>query len=47
VGQVAPEHVGFMGYTMQLRKMYEETAPAIAEHVEQQVRPDVVVLTGG
>jgi D-proline reductase (dithiol) PrdB len=47
VGSVAPEHVGFMGYTMQLRKMYEETAPAIAEHVEQQVRPDVVVLTGG
>jgi D-proline reductase (dithiol) PrdB len=47
VGRVAPEHVGFMGYTMQLRKMYEETAPAIAEHVEQQVRPDVVVLTGG
>ena len=36
-----------MGYTMQLRKMYEETAAAIAEHVDQRARPDAVVLTGG
>ena len=47
IAGVAREHVGFMGYTMQLRKMYEETAPAIAEHVERQARPDVVLLTGG
>ena len=44
VGEVAREHVGFMGYTMQLRRMYEETAPEIAE---REARPDVVVLTGG
>ncbi len=47
IGAVAPEHVGFMGYTMQLRRMYEETAPEIAERVERESRPDVVVLSGG
>ena len=47
IAGVATEHVGFMGYTMQLRKMYEETAPAIADHIDQHARPDVVVLTGG
>jgi D-proline reductase (dithiol) PrdB len=47
IGTVAPEHVGFMGYTMQLRRMYEETAPEIAERVERESRPDVVVLSGG
>ena len=47
IGAVAPEHVGFMGYTMQLRRMYEETAPEIAARVNQESRPDVVVLSGG
>jgi len=47
IARVASEHVGFMGYTMQLRKMYEETAPAIADHIDQRARPDAVVLTGG
>ena len=47
IGAVAAAHVGFMGYTMQLRKMYEETAPAIADHIDQHARPDIVVLTGG
>ena len=47
IAAVASEHVGFMGYTMQLRKMYEETAPAIADHIDQHARPDAVVLTGG
>jgi len=47
IGSVAREHVGFMGYTMQLRRMYEETAPEIAERLEREVRPDAVVLTGG
>ncbi len=47
VGAVAREHIGFMGYTMQLRRMYEETAPQIAERVDREARPDVVVLTGG
>jgi len=47
IGRVAPQHVGFMGYTMQLRRMYEETAPAIADFIDKEARPDVVLLTGG
>jgi D-proline reductase (dithiol) PrdB len=47
IGAVAKEHVGFMGYTTQLRRMYEETAPEIAERIDRESRPDVVVLTGG
>ncbi|HKP87249.1 MAG TPA: glycine/sarcosine/betaine reductase selenoprotein B family protein [Blastocatellia bacterium] len=47
VGGVARLHVGFMGYTMQLKKMYEETAPQIAEEIDKRSRADIVVLTGG
>ena len=47
IGQVAREHVGYMGYTMQLKLMYEQTAPAIAEYVDKKAKADVVVLTGG
>ena len=47
IGGLARTHVGFMGYTMQLKRMYEETAPAIAEHIDKQSRADIVVLTGG
>ncbi|MEY4166362.1 MAG: hypothetical protein RIR52_186 [Acidobacteriota bacterium] len=47
IGQVAREHVGYMGYTMQLRLMYEQTAPAIAEYIDKKAKADVVVLTGG
>ncbi len=47
IGAVAREHIGFMGYTMQLRPMYEQTAPSIAEEVDRKSRADVVVLTGG
>lgn len=47
IGEVAREHVGYMGYTMQLRRMYEETAPAIAEFIDKKSRADVIVLTGG
>jgi len=47
IGGLAHSHVGFMGYTMQLKRMYEETAPAIAEHIDKQSRADIVVLTGG
>jgi hypothetical protein len=36
-----------MGYTMQLKRMYEETAPQIAEEIDKKSRADVVVLTGG
>jgi len=47
IGEVAREHVGFMGYTMQLKRMYEETAPQIAEEIDRKSRADLVVLTGG
>jgi D-proline reductase (dithiol) PrdB len=47
VAGVARHHVGFMGYTMQLKRMYEETAPQIAEEIDRRSRADVIVLTGG
>lgn len=47
IGGVAKEHVGYMGYTMQLRQMYEQTAPAIAVQIDKKSKADVVVLTGG
>jgi D-proline reductase (dithiol) PrdB len=47
IGGVAREHVGFMGYTMQLKQMYEGTAPQIAEEIDKKSRADIVVLTGG
>lgn len=47
IGGVAREHVGYMGYTMQLKQMYEQTAPAIAEEIDKRSRADAVILTGG
>ncbi len=47
VGGLAREHIGFMGYSMRLKQMYEETAPRIAEEIDRRSRADVVVLTGG
>ena len=47
IGGVAREHIGYMGYTMQLKLMYEETAPQIAEEIDKKSRADIVVLTGG
>ncbi|MFN0118898.1 MAG: glycine/sarcosine/betaine reductase selenoprotein B family protein [Blastocatellia bacterium] len=47
IGEVAREHVGYMGYTMQLKQMYEDTAPAIAAEIDKKSRADAVVLTGG
>jgi D-proline reductase (dithiol) PrdB len=47
IGGVAREHIGFMGYTMQLKRMYEETAVRIAEEIDKKSRADLVVLTGG
>lgn len=47
IGGVAREHIGYMGYTMQLKRMYEETAPQIAEEIDKKSRADIVVLTGG
>lgn len=47
IGGIAKQHIGYMGYTMQLKHMYEETAPAIAEEINKRSRADAVVLTGG
>ncbi len=47
VGGIARKHVGYMGYTMQLKAMYEGTAPEIANEIDRGSRADLVVLTGG
>src|SRR5947209_20457311 len=47
VRDLARKHVGYMGYTMQLKAMYEGTAPEIANEIEKGSRADVVDLTGG
>ena len=47
VREVARKHVGYMGYTMQLKAMYEGTAPEIANEIDRGSRADVVLLTGG
>ena len=47
IREVARKHVGYMGYTMQLKAMYEGTAPEIANEIDRGSRADVVVLTGG
>ena len=47
IREVAKKHVGYMGYTMQLKAMYEGTAPEIANEIDRGSRADVVLLTGG
>ena len=47
VRELAKKHVGYMGYTMQLKAMYEGTAPQIANEIDRGSRADAVVLTGG
>ena len=47
IREVARKHVGYMGYTMQLKAMYEGTAREIANEIDKGSRADLVVLTGG
>jgi hypothetical protein len=47
IKEVDKKHVGYMGYTMQLKAMYEGTAHEIANEIDRGSRADVVVLTGG
>lgn len=47
IGGIAKKHIGYMGYTMQLKAMYEGTAPTIANEIDRGSRADAVVLTGG
>ena len=44
---IARKHIGYMGYTMQLKAMYEGTAREIANEIDKGSRADAVVLTGG
>lgn len=43
---VGNKHIGFRGYSTNLRGMYEATAPKIADEVERS-KADAVILTGG
>lgn len=47
IGGIARKHVGYMGYTMRLKDMYDQTAPQIADEVDKGSRADAVILTGG
>ncbi|MEZ5305785.1 MAG: glycine/sarcosine/betaine reductase selenoprotein B family protein [Pyrinomonadaceae bacterium] len=47
IAGMAEKHIGYMGYTMQLKRLYEETAPAIAKEIERGSKANAVVLTGG
>lgn len=47
IGGIARKHIGYMGYTMRLKDMYEDTAPAIAKEIDRGSRADAVILTGG
>src|ERR671928_1806947 len=42
IRDVARNHVGYMGYTMQLKAMYEGTAPEIANDIDRGSRADLV-----
>ena len=46
IGGVNDKHVGFMGYTQQLRDLYERSAPAMAHELERS-KADAVILTAG
>ncbi|HKC62695.1 MAG TPA: glycine/sarcosine/betaine reductase selenoprotein B family protein [Pyrinomonadaceae bacterium] len=47
IAGVAKKNIGYMGYTMQLKAMYEGTAHEIANEIDKGSRADAVVLTGG
>ena len=47
IGGIANKHIGYMGYTMQLKAMYEGTSREIANDIDKTSRADAVVLTGG
>ena len=46
IGGVSNKHLGFMGYTQQLRDLYERAAPEMARLVMHS-KADGVILTGG
>ncbi len=46
IAGVAKKHISLMGYTMRLKKIYEETVPAIAKELERS-NTNGVILTAG
>lgn len=46
IGGVGDKHLGFMGYSQQLRDLYERAAPEMAKVIERS-RADAVLLTAG
>lgn len=46
IAGVGDRHLGFMGYTQQLRDLYERAAPEMAKVVERS-SADAVLLTAG
>lgn len=46
IAGVGDKHLGFMGYSQQLRDLYERAAPEMAKVIERS-RADAVLLTAG
>jgi D-proline reductase (dithiol) PrdB len=46
IGGIGDKHLGFMGYTQQVRDLYERAAPEMAKVIERS-RADAVLLTAG
>lgn len=46
IQRVANKHIGFKGYSPDLKAQYEKLAPAIAHEIERS-QADAVLLTGG
>src|ERR1041384_2076085 len=46
ISGLARKHIGYMGYTMQLKAMYEGTAPQIANEIDRGGRAGALVLAG-
>ncbi|HZQ91369.1 MAG TPA: glycine/sarcosine/betaine reductase selenoprotein B family protein [Terriglobales bacterium] len=46
IGKVSNKHIGFKGFSSDLKAQYEVLAPAIAHEIERS-QADAVVLTGG
>ncbi len=46
IGGVSEKHWSLMGYSLRLRKYYDETAPAVAKELERSP-VDAVLLTAG
>ncbi len=46
IGGISDKHLGFMGYTQQLRDLYERAAPEMAKVILRS-KADAVLLTAG